>query len=163
MKGLLVILPILVFLVFLWITYTNINLFVTIIRCLKKDKTLECALSTVGKIFYVGLLIIYVACFVGCLYFMIISAMNNKYNDASLPLNIIAIVSLVSGYLFQQVIFIGRRDMLIGKIQLDYRKIKRVNYPKPTTLSFSYGQKSYSTSLRFMDESKMKKALQRTR
>ena len=48
--------------------------------------------------------------------------------------------------------------MMIGKIKLDYRKIKRVTYPKSSKLRFIYGQKSYETSLRFIDDFKLKKA-----
>ena len=53
--------------------------------------------------------------------------------------------------------------MMIGKIKLDYRKIKRVTYPKAKKLRFVYGQKSFETSLRFIDDFKLKKALQKTR
>ncbi len=80
-----------------------------------------------------------------------------------MPLLIITFVSLITCILLQQIIYVGHRQMMIGKIKLDYRKIKRVTYPKSSKLRFIYGQKSYETSLRFIDDFKLKKALQQTR
>ena len=42
--------------------------------------------------------------------------------------------------------------MMIGKIKLDYRKIKRVSYLKAKKLRFVYGQRTYETPLRFIDD-----------
>lgn len=74
-----------------------------------------------------------------------------------MPLLIITFVSLITCILLQQIIYVGHRQMMIGKIKLDYRKIKRVTYPKSSKLRFIYGQKSYETSLRFIDDFKLKK------
>ena len=72
-----------------------------------------------------------------------------------MPLLIITFVSLITCILLQQIIYVGHRQMMIGKIKLDYRKSSK--------LRFIYGQKSYETSLRFIDDFKLKKALQQTR
>ena len=48
-------------------------------------------------------------------------------------------------------------------IDFDYRKIKRVNYPKATKLRFAYGQRTLETNIRFIDDSLLKKSFQKTR
>mgnify|MGYP003290414001 FL=1 len=40
---------------------------------------------------------------------------------------------------------------------------KRVTYPKKTKLRFTYGQKTLETYIRFIDDSILKKSLQRSR
>lgn len=164
MESILVVLPFLVFLVLLWLTYLNISFGFTIYKSKKEDQTLESCLNTVGKYFYICLLIIYVASFIICLYLIIASMLKGEtLATYSLYLNILAVVSIIVSFLLQQVIFTGHRQILIGKVKFDYRKIKRVSFPKATKLVFVYGQKQYSTSLRFIDDFKIKKALQKAR
>lgn len=164
MEDILVVLPFLVLLVLIWLTYLNISFGVTIFKAKKEDQTLESCLNTVGKYFYIGLLIIYVGTFITCFYFIIASLLNgDTLSTYSLYLNILAVVSIIVSFLFQQIIYVGHRQILIGKIKFDYRKIKRVSFPKATKLAFVYGQKQFTTSLRFIDDFKIKKALQKAR
>ena len=88
---------------------------------------------------------------------------NNNLNSIYTPLNILTIITLGVSILLQQIIYVGHRQMMIGKIKLDYRKIKRVTYPRTKKLRFVYGQKTFETSLRFIDDFKLKKALQKAR
>ena len=102
-------LPILVAVILVWITYLVINFVATIIKTKKKDDTMVCGLNMQGKIFY------------------------------------------------------AQKQVLIGRVLFDYRKIKRVTYPKKTKLRFTYGQKTLETYIRFIDDSILKKSLQRSR
>ena len=147
------VLPFLVFLALLWFTYTNISLAVAMYRAKKDDSTLSSCLSNTGKYFYIGLTIFYIALFVGSVALMVLALINNKLDDLYLAI----------GFLLQQIILVGHRQMMIGKIKLDYRKIKRVSYPKAKKLRFVYGQRTYETPLRFIDDFKLKKALQKAR
>mgnify|MGYP001853001301 CR=1 FL=1 len=156
------ILPILVFLALIWFTYTNISYAVTIYRAKKKDHTLSLCLSDTGKYFYIGALIAYLILFIACVTLMVM-ALFNDINNLYAPLNILTLGTIFFVFFFQKIIFIGHRQMMIGRVQLDYRKIKRVTYPKETKLKFVYGQKTFQTSIRFADDFKLKKALQKTR
>ena len=136
MEAIFNVLPFLVFLFLLWFTYINISYAFNLRQARKEDRTLTSCLSDTGKYFYIILLIIYIC---------------------------ILSIFIIFFIFLQQVIYVGHRQMMIGKIKLDYRKIKRVTYPKSSKLRFIYGQKSYETSLRFIDDFKLKKALQKTR
>lgn len=163
MNAIFNILPFLVFLALLWFTYINISYGVTMYRATKEDHTLTSCLSDSGKYFYIVLLIFYAFVFCVCLALMILNIITNSLDSTYTPLNILTIVTLAVSILLQQIIYVGHRQMMIGKIKLDYRKIKRVTYPKAKKLRFVYGQKSFETSLRFIDDFKLKKALQKTR
>lgn len=157
------ILPFLVFVALLWFTYINISYGVKMYWVTKEDHTLTSCLSDFGKYFYNILLIIYIGVFIICSSLMILSVVNNNLNRAYTPLNILTIITLVVSVLLQQIIYVGHRQMMIGKIKLDYRKIKRVTYPNTKKLRFVYGQRTFETSLRFIDDFKLKKALQKAR
>lgn len=157
------ILPFLVFLALLWFTYTNISLAVILLRAKKKDSTLSLCLSTTGKYFYLGLTICYLAIYITCVVIMVLALVNNKLENLYVPLNALTIITIGVSFLYQQIIMVGHRQMLIGKIILDYRKIKRVSYPKAKKLRFVYGQRTLETPLRFIDEFELKKALQKAR
>ena len=163
MNAIVNILPFLVFLALLWFTYINISYGVTMYLATKEDHTLTSCLSDSGKYFYVILLILYIGIFIMCSLVMVLSAVNNNLNSIYTPLNILTIITLGVSILLQQIIYVGHRQMMIGKIKLDYRKIKRVTYPRTKKLRFVYGQKTFETSLRFIDDFKLKKALQKAR
>ncbi|MCR1960725.1 hypothetical protein CWE04_10655 [Thomasclavelia cocleata] len=163
MNAIVNILPFLVFLALLWFTYINISYGVTMYLATKEDHTLTSCLSDSGKYFYVILLILYIGIFIICSLVMVLSAVNNNLNSIYTPLNILTVITLGVSILLQQIIYVGHRQMMIGKIKLDYRKIKRVTYPRTKKLRFVYGQKTFETSLRFIDDFKLKKALQKAR
>lgn len=163
MNAIFNILPFLVFVALLWFTYINISYGVKMYWVTKEDHTLTSCLSDFGKYFYIILLIIYIGVFIICSSLMILSVVNNNLNRAYTPLNILTIITLVVSVLLQQIIYVGHRQMMIGKIKLDYRKIKRVTYPNTKKLRFVYGQRTFETSLRFIDDFKLKKALQNAR
>ncbi len=163
MNAIVNILPFLVFLALIWFTYINISYGVTMYLATKEDHTLTSCLSDSGKYFYVILLILYIGIFIICSLVMVLSAVNNNLNSIYTPLNILTIITLGVSILLQQIIYVGHRQMMIGKIKLDYRKIKRVTYPRTKKLRFVYGQKTFETSLRFIDDFKLKKALQKAR
>lgn len=160
MDSLLIVLPVLVAVALIWFTYTNLNYGVTVFRYTRKDDSLQLCLNTIGKVIYGVLTIGYIVCLIGGLIFI---ALNFGNDDVYTVLNVITIISIAVGYLYQQVIFVGSKQMLIGRILLDYRKIKRVSFPKKSKMSFAYGMKTFQTSVIFCDESLLKKATNKTR
>ncbi|MFV0394809.1 MAG: hypothetical protein ACK5LC_10505 [Coprobacillaceae bacterium] len=163
MEAIFGVLPVAVILILIWFVYSNISLAVTIFRAKKKDPSLASCQSRLGTYFYIGLVLVYVILLIISVIFMIILYLDKEQNIIYYILNSITIFSFACSYLFQQIIYVGHRQMLIGKILLDYRKIKRVTFPKDSQLQFVYGQKTYHTSLWFVDDFQLKKALQKAR
>ena len=96
-------LPILVAVVLLWITYLIINFVATIIKTKKKDDTMVCGVNMQGKVFYGVLIAIYLVLFVYCVYFMITHLLSGDVDSVYLPLNILTIYFLFNDsmdYLF---------------------------------------------------------------
>ena len=88
-------LPILVAVVLVWITYLIINFVATIIKTKKKDDTMVCGVNIQGKVFYGVLVVIYLVMFVYCVYFMITHLLSGDVDSVYLPLNILTIYSFV--------------------------------------------------------------------
>lgn len=163
MNSILNFLPFLVFLVLLWFTYVNISYGITLYQSIKEDHTLSSCLTNTGKYFYLILLFIYLCTIIACISLIVIDLINGKISKIYGPLNLLTIITLIVSVLFQQIIFVGHRQMMIGKLKLDYRKVKRVTFPKNNKLRFIYGQRTFETSIRLIDDFKLKKALQKTR
>ena len=62
-------LPILVAVILVWITYLVINFVATIIKTKKKDDTMVCGLNMQGKIFYAIIIVIYLV--MSCLLYLL--------------------------------------------------------------------------------------------
>lgn len=163
MKSILNLLPFLVFLVLLWFSYMNISYGITLYQSTKEDHTLSSCLTNTGKYFYLILLLIYLFSIIICTTIIIINLIKNNIDNSYMPLNILTIITIITSVLFQQIIFVGHRQMMIGKLKLDYRRVKRVTFPNNNKLRFVYGQKTFETSIRLIDDFKLKKALQKTR
>lgn len=163
MEQLAIILPVIVFLAFSWVTFVTLSLFFSIRKAKKTDKTLELALSKNGKIFYGVMLTIQAILFIVSCYFFVTYLSVGNIESASLFLNILTVFSIGSCYLLNQIIYVGNRQMMIGKVILDYRKVKRVVFDHDKVLRFTYGQRTYQTSLRFVDRDIMKRSLIRCR
>ena len=155
--------PILVAAVLVWFTYLIVNFVATIIKTKKKDETMICGVSKQGKVFYGILTVIYLVMFVYCIYYMISHLLSGDVDSVYLPLNALTIYSIAFYFTIQWIIYFGQRQVLIGRVIFDYRKIKRVSYPKKSKLRFTYGQKVLETNIRFIDDSILKKSLQRSR
>nr|WP_318000379.1 hypothetical protein [uncultured Faecalibacillus sp.] len=155
--------PILVAAILVWFTYLIVNFVATIIKTKKKDETMICGVSKQGKVFYGILTVIYLVMFVYCIYYMISHLLSGDVDSVYLPLNALTIYSIAFYFTIQWIIYFGQRQVLIGRVIFDYRKIKRVSYPKKSKLRFTYGQKVLETNIRFIDDSILKKSLQRTR
>ena len=155
--------PILVAAILVWFTYLIVNFVATIIKTKKKDETMICGVSKQGKVFYGILTVIYLGMFVYCIYYMISHLLSGDVDSVYLPLNALTIYSIAFYFTIQWIIYFGQRQVLIGRVIFDYRKIKRVSYPKKSKLRFTYGQKVLETNIRFIDDSILKKSLQRTR
>ena len=153
-------LPILVAVILVWITYLVINFVATIIKTKKKDDTMVCGLNMQGKIFYAIIIVIYLVMLVYCIYYMITHLLSGDVDSVYLPLNALTIYSFVFYLMIQWIIFFGQKQVLIGRVLFDYRKIKKSDLSKENkNYVFTYGQKTLETYIRFIDDSILKKII----
>lgn len=153
------VLSFLLLIIILWFTYTIANIVVTIFRCKKTDKSLKFCLNTLGKVFYSVLTIIYVVCFVGGIFFMVKGLIDNSINVYRNGLNVAAFVSVVYAYFASSIVMVGRKNLMVGRMMIDYRKLKKVNFTYNNKMSFVYAQKDYSFPTRFVDKSELRKTI----
>ena len=136
----LTIVSLLLILVILWFSYTIINIFITMYRCKKVDHSLGFCFNTLGKVFYLGLTIAYVLCLVG---------------------GIAAFMSVLYGYMLSSIVLVVKKNMMVGRMMIDYRKLKKVNYSYENKMSFVYAQHEYNFSTRFVDLTELRKRISR--
>ncbi|MFR7592449.1 MAG: hypothetical protein ACLUVC_13490 [Longibaculum sp.] len=149
----------LLLIIILWFSYTIANIVVTIFRCKKLDHSLRFCFNTTGKIFYSVLTLIYVVGFVGGVIAMVYGLLNDSMNIYRNGLNIAAFVAVVFAFFASNLVMVGRKNMMVGRMMIDYRKLKKVNFTYNNKMSFVYAQKDYSFSTRFVDKTELRKII----
>lgn len=149
----------LLIIVILWFTYTIINIIVTIFRCKKLDNSLGFCFNSKGKAFYIILTVLYVAGFIGGLITIIYGLLNDKTRVFLNGINVVAFVSVVFAYFLSSLVLVGRKNMMVGRMMIDYRKLKKVNFTFTNKMSFVYAQKDYNFSTRFIDITQLRKMI----
>ena len=160
MESFSTLLAIVVFIAFIWFMYCNITIFVVYFMNRKKDKTLSLCLNAICKIFYIVLFVVFIAQLLLGFLFIGKFIIAGDFNSGYIVLNIMTVLTIGITFLFQQIIWIGKRDIMIGRLTLDKRKIKRIKFYRKN-LQFVYGQKNYKVPLRFIDDQTLKISLQR--
>ena len=153
------VLSFLLLIIILWFTYTIANIVVTMFRCRKTDKSLKFCFNTLGKVFYSVLTVIYVVCFVGGIFFLVKGLLDENIDVYRNGLNVAAFVSVVYAYFASSIVMIGRKNLMVGRMLIDYRKLKKVNFTYNNKMSFVYAQKDYSFPTRFVDKSELRKTI----
>lgn len=149
----------LLIIVIIWFTYTIANIIVTMVRCKKTDPSLSFCFNKIGKIFYIGLTITYVIVFIGGLGFLVYGLIINDMSVYRNGLNAAAFISVVYGYLLSSIVLVGKKNMMVGRMMIDYRKLKKVNYTYENKMSFVYAQHDYNFSTRFVDKTELRKRI----
>lgn len=149
----------LLLIIILWFTYSIANIFVTIYRCKKLDHSLRFCFNTTGKFFYGILTFVYVLGFIGGVIAMIYGLINNQMTIYRNGLNIAAFVCVVFAYFASNLVMVGRKNMMVGRMMIDYRKLKKVNFTYTNKMSFVYAQKDYNFSTRFVDKTELRKII----
>lgn len=155
------ILSLIILVILLWFTFTIVNIIVTGYKCRKLDRTLSFCFNTTGKIVYSIATIVYILGFFGGIGYMIYAAMNGDNYLFRNALNVAAFVSVVYGYLLSSIVMVGKKNLMVGRMMIDYRKLKKVNYTYTNKMSFVYAQQDYSFSTRFVDKTVLRKAISR--
>ncbi|MEG0592079.1 MAG: hypothetical protein RR512_02130 [Coprobacillus sp.] len=151
----------LLLIIIIWFTYSIINIIVTIRRCKKLDNSLKFVFNTKGKVFFSFLAALYILGTIGGVVMMILGLTGNDMNMYRNGLNITAFVCVVFGYTGSGVVLVGRKNMMVGRMMIDYRKLKKVNFSYDNKVSFVYAQKDYSFSSRFVDITQLRKIISR--
>lgn len=145
----------------IWFTYTIVNIIVTMVKCKKLDPSLSFCFNTLGKVFYPTLTVIYIIGFFGGLGFLVYGYFTDNTEFYRNGLNVAAFLSVVYGYFLSSIVLIGRKNMMVGRMMIDYRKLKKVNYTYENKMSFVYAQNDYNFSTRFVDKSVLRKRITR--
>lgn len=155
------VLSLIILVILLWFTFTILNIIVTGYKCRKLDHTLSFCFNTAGKIVYSLATIVYLLGFFGGIGFMVYGIVNGSDAMFRNALNVAAFVSVVYGYLLSSIVMVGKKNLMVGRMLIDYRKLKKVNYTYTNKMSFVYAQQDYSFSTRFVDKSVLRKAISR--
>ncbi len=154
-----ILLTVILVVVLLWFTYTIANIIVTVIKTKKQDKTLKFCFNTLGKVFYGILTLVFIIIYFGGLYYMIVSLLKGDDLTARTALNSAAFISVVYGYLISSVVLVGKKSIMVGRLIIDYRKLKKVSFTYNHKMTFVYGQRDYSISTRFVEVTEMRKRI----
>lgn len=153
------VLSILLLVIFAWFTYTIINIFVTFMRCKKQDHSLRFCFNTGGKIFYIVLFMIYLVGVIGGLIAVIYGFINNQLSFFHNGLNVAAFVTVLFAYFASTIVLVGRKNLMVGRMLIDYRKLKKVNFTYNNKVTFVYAQKDYSFPTRFINKTELRKII----
>lgn len=151
----------LMILVAIYFTYMIINVYVTILKAKKRDNSLTFALTNTGKIFYICGSILHVIILIGGIAIAVIYAMKGKPVVYLNAITVIALYSLIYSFQVANITLVGRKSMLVGRMSIDYRKMKKVDLNYHHELSFVYAQKSFKFSTRFVDVPVLRRAISR--
>ncbi len=155
--------PWILLLFFLYFLLLLINSLVIFYKAKRKDPTMEHCLSQRGIICLVLLTVAFLAILIFTIYAFITKLNKEGIMSAMQNINLIAIFTLVYALEIQNVIMVGKKNILIGNTLFEYRKMKKITYPKGKKLSFVYSQKDIQTSLFFIDVTKLKSALSKAK
>lgn len=151
----------LLLLVIMWFTYSIVNIITTIYRCKKLDNSLKFVFNTKGKVVFSLLAVLYVVGTIAGIIMMVLGLFNGDMNTYRNGLNITAFVCVVFGYTGSGIVLVGRKNMMVGRMMIDYRKLKKVNFSYDNKVSFVYAQKDYNFSSRFVDVTQLRKIISR--
>ena len=155
------ILPWILLLFLLYFTLVLISYGIGLIRARKKDNSIRLALNTLGKVFFGALLVLYLIILLNTIRLEILiwsqpGELETKIQAALQVPNLLTVLTLLFATETQDIFFIGKKNVLIGNSMFEFRRMKRIQYPKKHKISFIYGQKQYTYSIRFVDISQLK-------
>jgi hypothetical protein len=155
------VLSFLMLVVLAWFSFQVANIVVTIFKQKKQDKSFRFCFNTTGKIVYIIATIIFVGTYIGGIVVIIKGIEYDKLSWFRNSLNAMALVTLLYSYLLSSLIMLGKKEMMIGRMLIDYRKMKKVSFSLQDKVSFIFSQKEYSFNTRFTDVMEIRRALKK--
>jgi hypothetical protein len=160
LQAIFTIVPWLLFALLLYFTLLLISYVYGVFQAKKKDQSLKRALSKTGRIILtLEVLIYFTALVISIFLFINQLKLNNNIMNAISIFNPLTLYTLVFALHIQDVIYLGKKKILIGTSLFEYRRMKKITYPKKNKISFIYGQKQYNVSLFFTDITEFKKKI----
>lgn len=138
-----------------------------IFKAKKADPTLRLSLNNLGKVvmglLYGGyiLILIYTVIIEVQILTNTVASSADKMTAALNATNLLTIVTFIAAIEFQDIFFIGDKNLFIAGRMYEIRRMRRASFPKKHTLAFIYGQKQYDFSTRFVDVSELKPKLKK--
>ena len=158
------ILPWVLFCCLLYFTLILFNFVFAIIQAKRRDATLVLCISKKGKLLAALEIIIYVVALVICIILFINNyRLNSNLTVAVTTFNPLTVYTLLFAMHIQDIIFVGKKNILIGNKMYEYRRMKKVAFPKKGQLKFVYGQQEVKVSLMFTNITELKKRLAKTK
>lgn len=151
------IVPWLIIICLAFFSFLNISYVYGLFKAKKTDPTLRLSLNTLGKvvfgILYGGYILLIIGTITAEINIFSNTALtpDQKYAAALNAPNLLTIVTLLACFEYQDIFFIGNKNILIGNRMFDIRRMRKVGYPKKHQINFTYGQKLYTYSTRFVD------------
>ena len=160
-------LPWVLFAVLVFFTMILVSNIYGIFKAKKADPTLRLSLNTTGKV-VMGLLygayflIFAYTAFVEVQVFMeqSVTGMDKIYLALNAT-NLLTVVTFLASIEFQDIFFIGEKNIFIAGRMYEIRRMRKASFPKKHTLVFVYGQKEYTFSTRFVEVGELKPKLKR--
>lgn len=144
-----------------WFSFTTVNIAVTIFKSKKRDESFKFCFNNAGRLFYIIFTIIFIAIYIGGLASVIYSITHSNIAIYRTAVNIMALVTLLYSLAISNIILIGKKEIMIGRMLIDYRKMKKVSFGLDDKVTFIFAQKEYTFTTRFADLTEIKRTIKR--
>lgn len=161
MKTFYQVMTFLMILIALYFSYMIVNVFYTIFKQKRSDHSMQFCLTPAGKAFYIIMTIIWIVLLIGCIAVAIIAASADRPVVYLNAMVVLALYTIVYSFQVANITLVGRKSLLVGRMSIDYRKMKKVDLNYHNELSFVYSQKSFKFSTRWVDVPLLRKSVYR--
>lgn len=151
----------LLLLVLIYFTYQIVNLLVTMLKQRKIDGAMEFCLSSAGRYAYIGMIAGYIVAWAIFIWTCIVGWQLDSLQWLNNGLSVLTIYTVIFSMQLANVVVLGKKHMLIGRLLVDYRKMKKIDLNSKREMTFVYAQKSFRFSTRFVDIKKLREAIAR--
>ena len=151
----------LLLLVLIYFTYQIVNLLVTMLKQRKIEGAMEFCLSSTGRYAYIGMIAGYIVAWAIFIWTCIVGWQLDSLQWLNNGLSVLTIYTVIFSMQLANVVGLGKKHMLIGRLLVDYRKMKKIDLNSKREMTFVYAQKSFRFSTRFVDIKKLREAIAR--
>jgi hypothetical protein len=155
------VLTFIMFIILAWFSFMTANIAVTIFRQKKRDKSMKFCFNRGGGIFFIIFTIIFVVGYIGGFIAMIISFNTDNLIMLRIAINLLALLTFLYSLAISNVILLGSKEMMIGRMLIDYRKMKKISYGLNGKVTFIYSQKEYTFTTQFTDLQEIRRTLKK--
>lgn len=155
------VLAFLMLLVLAWFSFTTLNIVVTIFKRKRKDDSLKFCFNSFGKIFYTIFTIVFLVVYIGGFYGIYYGFSHDNVNAFRIAINLMALTTLLYSLALSNIVLLGNKELMIGRMLIDYRKMKKITIGLDDRITFVFAQKEYTFSTRFANLTEIKRAIKR--